>query len=94
MSFQLFFTDSKQKHYMESNQAGQDERIAKMTFTSVYPHYVSKVEKKDRTKEELHTVIEWLTGHDENKIQQLISRKATFKGFFKQAPLNGKNLRV
>jgi len=43
-----------------------DERIANMKFSSVYPHYVTKVEKKGRTKEELHQVIEWLTGYDEN----------------------------
>ncbi|WP_418500588.1 DUF2200 domain-containing protein [Flagellimonas sp.] len=65
-----------------------DERIAKMTFTAVYPHYVTKVEKKDRTKEELHQVIEWLTGFDGNKLQELITRKATFETFFKEAKLN------
>ena len=42
-----------------------DERIAKMSFASVYSHYVNKVEKKGRTKQELHQVIEWLTGYDE-----------------------------
>ena len=45
----------------------QDERIAKMTFASVYPHYITKVEKKGRTKKELHQIIEWLTGFDERK---------------------------
>lgn len=49
-----------------------DERFAKMTFASVYPHYVTKVEKKHRTKEELHQVIEWLTGFDEKKLQKHI----------------------
>ncbi|WP_396155745.1 DUF2200 family protein, partial [Flavobacterium macrobrachii] len=48
-----------------------NERIAKMTFASVYPHYVTKVEKKNRTKEELHQVITWLTGFDEATIQKL-----------------------
>ena len=52
-----------------------NERIAKMTFASVYPHYVTKVEKKGRTKEELHQVIEWLTGFDEFKIQEFIDEK-------------------
>ena len=52
--------------------AEHDERIAKITFASVYPHYVTKVEKKGRTKEELHQVIEWLTGFDEKKLQELI----------------------
>ena len=71
-----------------SKQAKQDERIAKMTFASVYPHYVTKVEKKDRTKNELHQVIEWLTGYDENKIQQLITEKVTFKEFFEKATIH------
>lgn len=65
-----------------------DERMAKMTFASVYPHYVTKVEKKGRTKEELHRVIEWLTGFDDNKIQKLIEDKVTFEAFFEQAKLN------
>ncbi len=60
-------------------------RIAKLTFASVYPHYVTKVEKKGRTKEELHEVIEWLTGFDEAKLQQFIDDKSTFETFFEQA---------
>ncbi len=68
--------------------AEHNERIAKMTFGSVYPHYITKVEKKGRTKEELHQVIEWLTGFDEDKLQKLISQKATFDAFFQQADLN------
>lgn len=65
-----------------------NERIAKMTFGSVYPHYVTKVEKKGRTEEELHQVIEWLTGFDDFKIQDLIDQKVTFEEFFQQAELN------
>ena len=65
-----------------------NERIANMTFASVYPHYLSKVEKKGRTTEELHKVIEWLTGFDEDKLQQLIDQKATFETFFAEADLN------
>ena len=65
-----------------------DERIAKMAFSSVYPHYVTKVEKKGRTKEELNQVIEWLTGYDEKKLQELIEEKATFEKFFQDATLN------
>lgn len=65
-----------------------NERMANMTFASVYPHYVTKVEKKGRTKEELHQVIEWLTGFDKEKLQGLIESKATFKAFFEQANLN------
>ena len=66
------------------------ERIAKMTFASVYPHYITKVERKGRTKEELHQVIEWLTGFDDKKLQELIEEKATFETFFKKARLNHK----
>ncbi len=65
-----------------------DERIAKLKFFSVYPHYVTKVEKKGRTKEELHQVIEWLTGFDETRLNQLIEDQVTFKEFFEQADLN------
>ena len=63
-------------------------RIAKMTFASVYPHYVTKVEKKGRTKEELHQVIQWLTGFDDKKLQALIDEKVTFETFFARAKLN------
>ncbi|MFO7940853.1 MAG: DUF2200 domain-containing protein [Bacteroidales bacterium] len=66
----------------------QDERIAKMTFASVYPHYVTKVEKKGRTMQELHQVIEWLTGFDEEKLQDLIEENVTFETFFKRATIN------
>lgn len=65
-----------------------NERIAKMTFASVYPMYVAKVEKKGRTKEELHQVIEWLTGFDDKKLQQLIDEKVTFETFFQRARLH------
>jgi len=65
-----------------------DARIASMTFASVYPHYVTKVEKKGRTKEELHEVITWLTGFNETDIQKQIDTKTTFKEFFEQATLH------
>ncbi len=65
-----------------------DERMAKMTFASVYPHYVTKVEKKGRTKAELNRVIEWLTGFDESMQQKLIEDKVTFEEFFQRANLN------
>ncbi|HLU94776.1 MAG TPA: DUF2200 domain-containing protein [Membranihabitans sp.] len=64
------------------------ERIAKMTFATVYPHYVTKVERKGRTREELHQVIEWLTGFDDEQIQALIDEKVTFKTFFDRARLH------
>jgi hypothetical protein len=65
-----------------------NERIAKMTFASVYPMYLAKVEKKGRTQEELNQVIEWLTGFDNKKLQELIKEKVTFETFFQQASLN------
>ena len=65
-----------------------DERIANMTFAWVYPHYLEKVEKKGRTREELHQVIEWLTGFNEKKLKEQIEKKATFEQFFKHAKLN------
>lgn len=65
-----------------------DERIAKMTFASVYPHYVAKVEKKGRTVTELHEVIKWLTGFNESELQDQITRKTTFETFFDEANLN------
>jgi len=65
-----------------------DEQMAKMTFASVYPHYITKVESKGRTKEELHQVIEWLTGFDEKKLQELIEEKVTFETFFQNAKIN------
>ena len=68
--------------------SSQDQRIAQMTFASVYPMYVAKVEKKGRTKKELHQVIEWLTNFDHKKLQELIKENATFETFFQQASLN------
>ncbi len=65
-----------------------DARIAKMTFASVYPHYLTKVEKKGRTREELHEVIAWLTGYSEGELRELVDRKVTFKEFFSGAQLN------
>lgn len=71
-----------------STSSTHDERIANLTFAAVYPHYVAKVEKKDRTVQELQQVIEWLTGFDVTKQQQLIDQKVTFETFFKQATLH------
>jgi len=62
--------------------------MANMTFASVYPHYLAKVEKKGRTKEELHRVIEWLTGFGDKEIAGLINEKVTFESFFGKARLN------
>ncbi len=61
-------------------------RVYKMAFAGVYPHYVAKAEKKGRTRQELHTVIEWLTGYDEAALQQAIAQRLDFETFFAQAP--------
>lgn len=71
-----------------NNTKNHDERIAKITFASVYPHYITKVEKKNRTKQELLQVIRWLTGYDEKKLQEFIEDKATFEEFFQKATLH------
>lgn len=71
-----------------NNTNNHDERIAKLTFASVYPHYLAKVEKKGRTKEELHQVIEWLTGYDDKRLQELINQKVTFQSFFQNSRLH------
>jgi hypothetical protein len=68
--------------------SAHDERFAKMTFASVYPLYLAKVERKGRTKEELDQVIEWLTGFDKKKLQIQIDKKFTFEEFFQNAKLN------
>lgn len=73
---------------MKQPPAGTAERIAKMTFASIYPHYVAKVEKKDRTKKELHEVITWLTGYDDKKLNSIIKNEWTFGEFFAKAKLN------
>jgi hypothetical protein len=65
-----------------------NQKIAKLTFAAVYPSYVKKVETKGRTKEELHQVINWLTGYDDNKLQELINEKVTFETFFQRATLH------
>lgn len=64
----------------------KNEKIFKMPFSSVYPHYVNKVEKKGRSKEELDEVIGWLTGYDKINLQKQIESKADFEIFFAQAP--------
>jgi len=65
-----------------------DQRIAKMTFSSVYPLYLAKIEKKGRSKDELHQVIKWLTGYDDKTLQKLIDNKVTFEQFFQRAKMN------
>jgi hypothetical protein len=71
-----------------NNSNAHNDRIAKMTFASVYPAYVNKVERKGRTKKELNEVIEWLTGFNNKKLQELIIEKVNFETFFQRASLN------
>lgn len=68
--------------------AEKNEKVGNMTFASVYPHYINRLEKNGRTKEEFHQVIEWLTGFNDEKIQELIDEKATFRTFFKKAKIH------
>ena len=84
----LILASFKIKKITMSTTKEHDERIAKMTFATVYPHYVRKVESKGRTKKELHQVIEWLTGFDEKKLKELIEGQVTFEKFFSKAKLN------
>ena len=67
-----------------------DQKIAKITFAAIYPCYITKVERKGRTKKELNQIINWLTGFDEGKLQELIHEEITFKTFFERAKLNPK----
>lgn len=86
-TFNFEYDQSRKPEAMKVT-ASHDERIATMTFASVYPHYVTKVERKGRTKEELHEVIAWLTGFDNKKLQELIDKQVTFETFFQKAKLN------
>ena len=70
----------------------QNTKIFKMSFASVYPHYVTKVEKKGHTKAELHTVILWLTGYDEKGLKQVLDKKIDFETFFAKAPKMNPNV--
>ena len=71
-----------------NNSNTHNQRFAKMTFASVYPLYLAKIEKKGRTSEELLQVIEWLTSFDREMLQELINKNVTFETFFQQASLN------
>nr|WP_299341207.1 DUF2200 domain-containing protein [Allomuricauda sp.] len=68
--------------------AEKNEKVANMIFASIYPHYLSRLKKNDRTKEELNQVIQWFTGFDQNALQALIDEKATFRTFFQKAEIN------
>ncbi len=62
------------------------ERVFKMSFASIYPLYIQKVEKKGKTKEELDTVLYWLTGYNNKTLQKQIDKKADLATFFAEAP--------
>ncbi len=70
----------------------KNERIYKMAFASVYPHYITKAEKKGRTKEEVDTIICWLTGYTQDQLQQVLDNKTNFENFFAQAPALNPNV--
>ena len=63
-----------------------DHKIFKMTFAYVYPFYIAKVERKGKTKEEVHEIIKWLTGYTENELNAILKSEITFKTFFDEAP--------
>jgi len=63
-----------------------EHKIYKMSFASVYPHYINKAEKKGRTKEEVDEIIFWLTGYDRQHLNEIIENKVDFESFFKEAP--------
>ena len=64
----------------------QNTKVYKMSFASVYPHYIAKAEKKGRTKEELDTIIYWLTGYTEKELKRILEEKTDFETFFGEAP--------
>src|SRR3954449_8267812 len=70
----------------------ENARVFRMPFASVYPHYIAKAEKKGRTKEEVHAVIQWLTGYDEQTLKQQIEKRVDFETFFARAPRMNPNV--
>ena len=68
--------------------AKKNEQVANLIFASIYPHYLKRLEKHGRTKEEFHQVLEWLTGFDEAKLQSLMEEKATYRTFFEEANMH------
>jgi hypothetical protein len=68
--------------------AEKNEKVANMIFASIYPHYLNRLEKNGRTKEELNQVVEWLTGFDKDELQTLIEDKVTFRTFFQKAKIH------
>lgn len=66
----------------------KNEQVANMIFASIYPLYWNRLEKNGRTKEEFHQVLEWFTGFDATKLQELIDEKVTFRTFFERAKIH------
>ena len=73
---------------MKQPPPGSAERVAKMTLSSIYPHLVAKVEKKGRTEQELHQVIQWLMGYDAEELQKVLEDDVTYGEFFENCTLN------
>tara|TARA_B110000003_G_scaffold221904_1_gene222006 strand:- start:186 stop:554 length:369 start_codon:yes stop_codon:yes gene_type:complete len=68
--------------------AEKNEKVANLIFSTIYPLYLDRLKKNGRTKKELNQVIEWLTGFNENELEQLIENKVTFRTFFKKAKIH------
>ncbi|ASV31734.1 DUF2200 domain-containing protein [Maribacter cobaltidurans] len=66
--------------------SGAKHRIYTMSFAGVYPHYITKAEKKGKTKEDVDTIIFWLTGYDKNSLERILKNKTNFERFFEEAP--------
>lgn len=89
-SLPQYFVTSSQKLFAMNTTPEHNARIAQMKLSSVFPHYISKVEKKGRTQAELYEVIEWLTGFDKLAVHKHLEKESTFEQFFDEATLNPK----
>ena len=76
----------RHRQTLMSKESMNNARVFKMAFASVYPHYIAKAEKKGRTREEVHAIIHWLTGYDEQALQQQIDKRVDLETFYTQAP--------
>jgi hypothetical protein len=79
-------SDAEKKLSFEKTTMPEKHRIYTMTFSSVYPHYVAKAEKKGRTKSEVDTIIRWLTGYTQGQLQSHLKKQTNFETFFEEAP--------
>lgn len=93
-SFHFFYIYAQPRAIIQTADRKQmnKERIYKLVFASVYPLYIKKAEAKGRTKEEVDTVIYWLTGYNEGTLKDQIERKTDFETFFAEAPLLNPNV--